>query len=61
MNYNQILKYIDSQKIKAVESINFEKKKIKYSEKITGWNIDKLKGDEELVRAYLITAIAPKI
>ena len=61
MNYNQILKYIDSQKIKAVESINFEKKKIKYSEKITGWNIDKLKGDEELVRAYLITKLVNEL
>ena len=32
-----IKKYLDKQKIKVVEKYDFDRKKVKYSEKIKGW------------------------
>ncbi len=57
MEYINIKKYLDNQKIKAVEKYDFEKKKVKYSEKINGWKIEKFSGDEEVVRAYLLAKL----
>lgn len=43
MNTEIIKKYLDAQKIKVVESYDFEKRKVKYSEKIKGWSIEKFR------------------
>lgn len=57
MNIDAIRKYLDNQKIIAVESYDFEKKKVKYSDKISGWKIGKFRGDEEIVRAYILAKL----
>ena len=61
MNTKIIEQYLDNQKIKAVEVFDFEKKKVKYSEKIKGWKIDKFRGDEEIVRAYLLAKLVNEL
>ncbi|OLS02427.1 restriction endonuclease subunit M [Tissierella creatinophila] len=54
--------YIEQSKIKAVESIDFVNKKVKYSNEIlNARNIDVLSGDEEIVRAYIITKLANEL
>ncbi len=57
MDYQVIKMYLDSQKSKVVEIYDFENKKVKYSEKIKGWKIDKFRGDEEIVRAYILAKL----
>lgn len=57
MNTKLIKQYLDKQKIKVVETYDFENKKVKYSEKIKGWKIDKFRGDEEIVRAYILARL----
>lgn len=54
MDQKVLVKYLDAQKVKAVEIYDFESKKVKYSEKIKGWNIEKYRGEEEKVRSYLL-------
>lgn len=56
-----IKKYIDDMPIKAVEQIDIEKNKIKYNDKFH-FNeiINVIKGDEELVRAYVLTKLVNK-
>ena len=49
------------QKIKAVETYDFDNKKVKYSDKIKGWKIDKFKGDEEIVRAYILVKLVNEL
>ncbi|HAI74117.1 MAG TPA: N-6 DNA methylase [Candidatus Moranbacteria bacterium] len=61
MNVILIKKYLSSQKTKIVEIFDFENKKVKYSEKIKGWKIDKFKGDEEIVRAYILAKLVNKL
>lgn len=61
MDYKVIKEYLDKQKIKVVESYDFEKKKVKYSEKITGWKINKFRGDEEIVRAYILAKLVNEL
>ena len=61
MEYNNIKKYLDNQKIKVVEEYDFEKKKVKYSEKIKGWKIEKFRGDEEIVRAYILAKLVNEL
>ena len=61
MNHNIVKKYIDKQKIKVVEIFDIENKKIKYSEKLKGWKIDKFRGDEEVVRAYILTKLVNEL
>lgn len=61
MNYSSIKTYLDNQKIKVVGIYDFEKKKVKYSEKIKGWKIDKFRGDEEIVRSYIITKLVNEL
>lgn len=56
-----IKKYLDSQKTKVVEAFDFENKKVKYSEKIKGWKIDKFRGDEEIVRAYILAKLVNEL
>jgi len=61
MNSDLVKKYLDDQKIKVVEIYDFENKKVKYSEKIKGWKIDKFRGDEEIVRAYIIAKLVNEL
>jgi len=61
MNTNLIKQYLDKQKIKVVETYDFENKKVKYSEKIKGWKIDKFRGDEEIVRAYILARLVNEL
>ena len=58
---NVIEKYLNKQKIKVVETYDFENKKVKYSEKIKGWKIDKFKGNEEIVRAYILAKLVNEL
>src|SRR3989344_453879 len=61
MDYKIIKQYLDKQKIKVVETYDFENKKVKYSEKIKGWKIDKFRGDEEIVRAYILARLVNEL
>lgn len=61
MNTDLIKQYLDNQKIKVVETYDFENKKVKYSEKIRGWKIDKFRGDEEIVRSYILARLVNEL
>lgn len=61
MNYHTIKEYLDKQKVKVVEKYDFDSKKVKYSEKIKGWKIDKFRGDEEFVRAYILAKLVNEL
>ncbi|MEK9178852.1 MAG: type I restriction enzyme HsdR N-terminal domain-containing protein, partial [Patescibacteria group bacterium] len=61
MDKTVIEKYLKQQKIKVVETYDFENKKVKYSEKIKGWEIDKFKGNEEIVRAYILAKLVNEL
>jgi type I restriction enzyme M protein len=61
MDYKIIKQYLDKQKIKVVETYDFENKKVKYSEKIKGWKIDKFRGDEEIVRAFVLAKLVNEL
>jgi len=61
MNTKIIEQYLNNQKTKVVEVFDFENKKVKYSEKIKGWKIDKFRGDEEIVRAYIIAKLVNEL
>jgi type I restriction enzyme M protein len=61
MNYDLIKKYLDDQKEKVIELYDFEKKKVKYSEKIKGWKIDEFRGDEEIVRAFVLAKLVNEL
>jgi len=57
IDFKIIKKYLDNQKIKVVETYDFEHKKVKYSEKIKGWKINRFRGDEEIVRAFVLAKL----
>ena len=61
MDYKIIKQYLDKQKIKVIETYDFEKKKVKYSEKIKGLKIDKFRGDEEIVRAFVLAKLVNEL
>lgn len=61
MKFDNIKAYLDNQKIKVVETYDFDKKKVKYSEKIKGWKIDKFRGDEEIVRAFILAKLVNEL
>ena len=61
MDYQIIKQYLDKQKTKVVETYDFENKKVKYSEKIKGWKIDKFRGDEEVVRAFILAKLVNEL
>jgi type I restriction enzyme M protein len=61
MNISIIQQYLDKQKIKVVEAYDFEGKKVKYTEKIKGWKIDKFRGDEEIVRAFVLAKLVNEL
>jgi type I restriction enzyme M protein len=60
-NEMAIKEYLDKQKIKVVETYDFDNKKVKYSDKIKGWKIDKFKGEEEIVRAYILAKLVNEL
>jgi len=54
----KIVKYLNQQKIKAVEKFDFTKSTISYSKEIKQTrDIKKITGDEEVVRAYVLTKL----
>lgn len=61
LDFLVIKKYLDKQKNKVVETYDFEVKKVKYSEKIKGWKIDKFRGDEEVVRAFILSRLVNEL
>jgi len=61
MNTIPVKQYLDKQKVKVVDTYDFDKKKVKYSEKIKGWKIKKFKGDEEIVRAYILAKLVNEL
>lgn len=61
INYDIVKQYLDKQRIKAVEIYDFSKKKVKYSDRITGWKINTFKGDEEVTRAYLLAKLTNEL
>lgn len=61
MNINKeaILKFLESQPIKAVESIDLESAEVRYSKIIKSpRNLEKLPGEEEVVRSIFLTKLA---
>lgn len=59
INKQGIEKFINSQTIKAVESIDLDNDKVKYSSKITSpRKLEALPGGEEVVRAIILTKLA---
>jgi len=61
MDKTVIEKYLKQQKTKVVETYDFKNKKVKYSEKIKGWKIDKFRGNEEIVRAYILAKLVNEL
>lgn len=58
INKQGIQKFINSQKIKAVESIDLDNDKVKYSSKITSpRKLEALPGGEEVVRSIILTKL----
>lgn len=55
-DYGLVKSYLDKQKKKIVETYDFEDNKVKYSDKIKGWKINKFK-PEEIVRSYILTKL----
>ena len=61
-NDKRVLKeYLDKQKTEVVETYDFDNKKVKYSDKIKGWTIDKIKGEEEIVRMYILAKLVNEL
>ncbi|MBL8014389.1 MAG: type I restriction enzyme HsdR N-terminal domain-containing protein, partial [Candidatus Omnitrophica bacterium] len=61
MNNAVVLNYLKKQKIKAVEVFDFDNKKVQYSKDIKGWKIDKFRGEEETVRAYILAKLVNEL
>jgi len=61
MEYDNIKKYLEQQKIEVVKEADFQYQKVKYSEKIKGWKIKNIGGDEEVVRAYLLAKLVNEL
>ncbi|MCD4818300.1 MAG: N-6 DNA methylase [Candidatus Cloacimonetes bacterium] len=61
MKFDNIKTYLGKQKIKVVEIYNFDKNRIKYTDKIKGWKIDKFRGDEEIVRAFILAKLVNEL
>jgi len=58
INKQGILNFINSQQIKAVESIDLDNDKVRYSSKITSpRDLEALPGGEEVVRAIILTKL----
>ncbi len=58
MDKTVIEKYLNQQKVKVVEKFDFGKSTISYTKKIKQTReIKKITGDEEVVRAYVLTKL----
>ncbi|KNY30494.1 restriction endonuclease subunit M [Pseudobacteroides cellulosolvens] len=58
MNYNIVKKYLDKQKYKVVKEYDFDNSSILYTNEITqNRKIKKISGDEEIVRAYILSRL----
>lgn len=53
--------YIDFQPQKVVTLFDYAQRKISYDNRIRGWDIREIKGDEEVVRAYLLTKLVNEL
>lgn len=61
MEYDLIKDYLDKQKEKVVLNFDFEKKLVKYTDKIKAPKINKFSGDEEIVRAYILAKLVNEL
>jgi len=61
MDTLSVKEYLDKQKVKVVTTYDFKNKKVKYSKEIKGWKITKFKGDEEIVRAYILAKLVNEL
>ena len=61
MDYDKVKAYLDKQKIKVVEKYDFANEKVKYYDKIKGWKIKKYRGDEEVVRSFILARLINKL
>lgn len=61
MNRDLIKQYIDSQPIKVVNHIDLQKGKISYQGIVQGRVITEITGDEEMVRAYILTRLTNEL
>lgn len=62
INKETLANYINEQPIKVVENFNFETGTIQYSDEITQNNtIKKFRGEEELVRAFILTKLVNEL
>ena len=57
---NALEKYLSSVKNKVVEEFDIDNKKVKYTEKLKGWNISSFKLEEQ-VRAFLLTKLVNEL
>ena len=58
INKAEILNFINSQPVKAVEKINLDNKEVKYSSAIKSpRTLEKLPGNEEIVRSIFLTKL----
>lgn len=61
MNRQLIKQYIDAQPIKVVSSIDLDKNKITYTGIVQHQTIKVISGDEEIVRAYILTRLVNEL
>ena len=61
MNIKTVNEYLDKQIVKVVETYDFDNNIVKYSDKIKGWKIDKFRGEEEVVRAYILAKLVNEL
>ena len=62
MDKSVIKKYLNQQKVKAVEEFDFDKSTISYAKEIKQTRkIKKITGDEEVVRAYILTKLVNEL
>lgn len=61
MNRLRVKQYINEQPIKIVKELNLETKKIEYDKIIQHKKIKEIRGDEEIVRAYILTKLVNEL
>lgn len=61
MDRECVKRYVEEQKIQVVEVFDLNKNKISYAKDIKGWDIKNIDGDEEIVRAYILTKLVNEL